>query len=51
MYISGQSYETVSIFTGLIIRLNQEVENEAAQCGLQQTPTAVKTEPNQRGYI
>ena len=25
-------------------------ENEAAQCGLQQTPSPVKTEPNHRGY-
>jgi len=26
------------------------VENEAAQCGLQQTPSPVETEPNHRGY-
>ncbi|MGH0151909.1 UNVERIFIED_CONTAM: hypothetical protein FKN15_020716 [Acipenser sinensis] len=26
-------------------------EDEAAQCGLQQTPAAVKTEPNHRGHL
>lgn len=34
-----------------ISQVNQQGEDEAAQCGLQQTPTAFKTEPNHRGYI
>ncbi|GAA6067657.1 macoilin-2 isoform X1, partial [Tachysurus ichikawai] len=32
-------------------RLSEGKEDEAAQCGLQQTPAAVKTEPYHRGHI
>lgn len=39
------------IVTRPISQVNQQGDDEAAQCGLQQTPTAVKTEPNHRGDI
>ena len=50
-HIVAWLYNISVAFTRAVSEVNQQGEDEAAQCGLQQTPTAVKTEQNYRGYI